>query len=73
MADVLEHVEDPLSLVKSIGDLIERGTVYACFPNSESLRARLSKVRWRMVRPLGHLHFFPDGRYRSHLNQTDLM
>lgn len=58
MADVLEHVEDPLSLVKSVGDLIETGTVYACFPNSQSLRARLSKGRWRMVRPFGHLHFF---------------
>jgi len=58
MANVLEHVEDPLSLVKSIGDRIETGTVYACFPNSQSLRARLSKGRWRMVRPLGHLHFF---------------
>lgn len=58
MADVLEHIEDPLSFVKSVGDLIETGTVYACFPNNQSLRARLSKDKWRMVRPLGHLHFF---------------
>ncbi len=58
IADVLEHLEDPLSFVKSIGDLIETGTVYACFPNSQSLRARLAKSKWRMVRPLGHLHFF---------------
>jgi hypothetical protein len=58
MADVLEHIEDPLSFVKSVGNLIETGTVYACFPNNQSLRARLSKNRWRMVRPWGHLHFF---------------
>ncbi len=58
IADVLEHVEDPLSFIKSIGDLVEAGTVYACFPNNQSLLARLLKDKWRIVRPLGYLHFF---------------
>lgn len=58
IADVLEHLEDPLSFIKNIGDLIETGTIYACFPNNQSLLARLSKEKWRMVRPFGHLHFF---------------
>ena len=58
MADVFEHIGDPLSFVKSVGHLMKTGTVYACFPNNQSLRARLSKNKWRMVRPLGHLHFF---------------
>ena len=59
LADVLEHVEDPLSLVKKISELVNySGTVYACFPNNQSLRALLLKERWRMIRPFGHLHFF---------------
>lgn len=58
IADVLEHLEDPLSFIKNIGDLIETGTIYACFPNNQSLLARLSKEKWRMVKPFGHLHLF---------------
>lgn len=58
MADVLEHVQDPLALLKQVSGLVHRGVLYACLPNSESLRARMSKGDWRMVRPFGHLHFF---------------
>jgi len=58
LADILEHVEDPLSLVKKVSKLINVGTVYVCFPNNQSLRALLLKERWRMIRPFGHLHFF---------------
>ncbi len=59
LADVLEHVEDPLSLVKKISELVNcSGTVYACFPNNQSFRALLFRERWRMIRPFGHLHFF---------------
>jgi len=58
MADVLEHVQDPLALLKQVSGLVDRGVLYVCLPNSESLRARMSKGNWRMVRPFGHLHFF---------------
>ena len=58
MADVLEHVQDPLALLKRISGLVHKGVLYMCLPNNESLRARLSKGDWRMVRPFGHLHFF---------------
>jgi hypothetical protein len=58
MADVLEHLQDPLSYVKTIGEIMGKGTAYASFPNCQSLIARLSKEQWRMVAPFAHLHFF---------------
>jgi len=83
MADVLEHVKDPLFLIRRIGNLMNAGTMYACFPNSQSLRARLSKNKWRMVRPFGHLHFFSkkslsimfesNGFHVKRLMKTDLI
>lgn len=59
LVDVLEHIEDPVSLVKKISGVINTsGNFYASFPNNQSLRALMFKGRWRMIRPFGHLHFF---------------
>jgi SAM-dependent methyltransferase len=58
MADVLEHVRDPLGMVRFVSQRMKSGTLYACFPNNQSLRAKWAKSNWRMVRPFGHLHFF---------------
>jgi hypothetical protein len=56
--------------------------LYCSFPNKSSLRAFLSKGNWRMVRPIGHLHYFSNDSVRlmfklagwriSKLNKTDL-
>lgn len=83
LADILEHIEDPLSLVKKVSELMNVGTVYACFPNNQSLRALLLKEKWRMIRPFGHLHFFSkkslsilfnsNGLKIKHLVKTDLL
>jgi len=58
LADVLEHLRDPRAMVHFVGQRMKSGTLYACFPNNQSLRARLAARKWRMVRPFGHLHFF---------------
>jgi hypothetical protein len=34
------------------------GRIYLSFPNSSSLMAKLQKERWRMIQPIGHLHYF---------------
>ena len=57
--DVLEHVRDPAAMLRRLRELARPGArVYLAFPNCESFRARLAGARWRMVRPLGHVHFF---------------
>jgi SAM-dependent methyltransferase len=65
--DVLEHVEDPVAMVEHLSQrLVAGGRLYCSFPNSESLRARIFKERWAMVRPIGHLHYF-SGTSITHL------
>lgn len=84
LVDVIEHVEDPILVIKKISKVINTdGTVYASFPNTQSLRAFLFKERWRMIRPFGHLHFFSknslsilfesNGFKIKHLIRTDLL
>jgi hypothetical protein len=58
-SDVLEHTSDPLGTLRRLSDLLAvDGRIYLSFPNSSSLRARIQKERWRMIRPIGHLHYF---------------
>jgi 2-polyprenyl-3-methyl-5-hydroxy-6-metoxy-1,4-benzoquinol methylase len=57
--DVLEHVEKPVLLLKHLKKLGSPSSrLYCTFPNSSSFRAQYSKDKWRMVMPIGHLHFF---------------
>ncbi len=57
--DVLEHLENPIVMLSTLRAHSRPSTrLYCRFPNSRSLRARIRKDRWNMVRPLGHLHYF---------------
>lgn len=57
--DVLEHVSDPIAMLKALRPLAGPKTrLYAAFPNSQSFRFMIQKEKWRMVRPLGHVHYF---------------
>jgi hypothetical protein len=57
--DVLEHLESPVGMLSKLRIHAHPSTrLYCRFPNSQSLRARLQKEHWSMVRPLGHLHYF---------------
>ena len=57
--DVLEHVSDPIGMLKILRSLAGPSTrLYAAFPNHQSFRFLIQKEKWRMVRPLGHVHYF---------------
>jgi hypothetical protein len=57
--DVLEHVSDPIGMLKALRSLAGPNTrLYASFPNHQSFRFLIQKEKWRMVRPLGHIHYF---------------
>jgi 2-polyprenyl-3-methyl-5-hydroxy-6-metoxy-1,4-benzoquinol methylase len=69
--DVLEHVRDPVAMVRRLRELAAPGArLFMAFPNRASLRARVGKGRWRMVRPLGHLHFFSPRSARLMLKEA---
>ena len=69
--DVLEHIADPLTQVSELRRLAAPNSrFFAAFPHRRSLRAWWMKGRWRMVRPLGHLHFFSRGSARLLLQQA---
>jgi 2-polyprenyl-3-methyl-5-hydroxy-6-metoxy-1,4-benzoquinol methylase len=57
--DVLEHLSNPSAMLNDLRRFADAKTVLAAaFPNSESILSRLKKAEWRMVRPIGHLHYF---------------
>lgn len=57
--DVLEHVSDPVSMLRSLQKLAApKAKLYCAMPNRESLRARWDRQDWRMARPLGHVNYY---------------
>jgi len=57
--DVLEHVEDPVGMLKKIKSLSnDNAIINLSFPNKDCLIAKLFIGKWPMVRPIGHLHYF---------------
>ena len=57
--DVLEHVSDPVSMLRDLRIFAApKARLYCAMPNRESVRARLHRQHWRMVRPLGHLNYY---------------
>jgi 2-polyprenyl-3-methyl-5-hydroxy-6-metoxy-1,4-benzoquinol methylase len=63
--DVLEHLESPKVFLEIFASVSHSETRLHCsFPNKSSLRALVGKGSWRMVRPIGHLHYFSDDSVR---------
>ena len=57
--DVLEHLESPLDMLQIIKKLANKDAVLSCgFPNKDCLMAKIMKEKWRMIMPMGHLHYF---------------
>jgi len=71
--DVLEHVYSPVGFLKQLKDILsDEGFALFRFPNSYSLRCRLSHDKWDMIRPLGHLHFFSPHSFRVACDISEL-
>jgi hypothetical protein len=67
--DVLEHVADPIGMLGRLRERAEpRATLYCAMPNCQSLRARVQRQRWRMVRPLAHVNYWSRDSVRIALN-----
>lgn len=59
LQDVLEHILDPVGLMKRLKEISRKNSVFFCsFPCNDSRPARKYKEKWCMVRPYGHLHYF---------------
>ena len=57
--DVLEHVVDPISVLKKFSKQQKSGDkLFLAYPNSSSFKAKILKTKWEMVAPLAHLNFF---------------
>jgi len=59
MSDVIEHVPDPVSLMKQLNEqLIPGGYLVMTTPNIGSLLAKLLGGRWHAIKPPEHLFYF---------------
>jgi hypothetical protein len=69
--DVLEHLSDPVAMLRTVRAIADTGsTLYAAFPNRRSFRSVVQKGQWRMVRPLGHVHYFSKASARLTLEKS---
>lgn len=73
---VLEHVSDPIELLKLITSLLRPGGWFiGCFPTPEHLKARFNGPKWHYYCPPSHLWYFtkPSFRLICHLAGLDLV
>jgi hypothetical protein len=69
--DVLEHVRDPIGVLRVLrGMSAPSSWLFTAFPNRRSFRFMMQKGRWRMVRPLGHIHYFSKQSARLMLEKA---
>ena len=73
MCDVLEHVQDPATFVRSAVDLLDGGgALYLTVPDAGSGPARLLGRRWWSVLPM-HLQYFTRASLRRLLSDAGLI
>lgn len=59
LQDVLEHVADPIGLLKELRSMAaSEAIIFASFPCSESGPARRHRSKWNMILPYGHVNYF---------------
>ena len=69
--DVLEHLVDPIKMLKIINFKIkDQGKIFLTYPHSESFRSKILKDDWPMVSPLSHIHYFSKKSTKIMLEKT---
>lgn len=72
LIDVIEHVADPVGLLKGCARALKPGGVlYLVTPDIDSLSARLLRGRWWGLRP-AHIHYFTRRTMRAALAAAGL-
>jgi 2-polyprenyl-3-methyl-5-hydroxy-6-metoxy-1,4-benzoquinol methylase len=70
--DVLEHLEQPKDFLDMFASVSHsKSRLYCSFPNKSSIRAFFQRGKWRMVRPIGHLHYFSKESLKLLFESTD--
>lgn len=71
LEDVLEHIADPVNMLIRLNRIANKGClILGNFPNNDSTIAQSQKGKWRMVRPIGHLHYFSSDSVIKTLNKS---
>ena len=69
--DVLEHTFDPNQVLKNYNKFLKKNAkIFITVPWSESKAAKIRKINWEMVRPLGHLHYFSKNSLKIFLENN---
>lgn len=67
---IVEHVTDPMKLIKRSTELLKRGGVLMVqTPNSSSVLSRLTKQLWPPYAPVEHIHLFSKDSLTKALQQ----
>src|SRR5271170_178585 len=76
ISHVLEHTEDPVSLLSRIYKLMNPdGVLYVAVPDIDSLQFQLFGKRWEVISPLAHFQYFSEATLSRGLREcffTDL-
>jgi SAM-dependent methyltransferase len=71
LQDVIEHLFDPLQILVRLHEYAAKGAHLFCsVPCSDSSPARRYGVRWNMILPFGHLHYFSLESARETLRRS---
>jgi len=69
MLDVIEHLPDPVAIVKKLYKEISReGYIVITTGDIGSLLAKIQGRKWRMIHPPSHLHYFNKKSIKKLLN-----
>jgi 2-polyprenyl-3-methyl-5-hydroxy-6-metoxy-1,4-benzoquinol methylase len=71
--NVIEHLPDPIELMREIYRILKpAGMIVLTTGNAESLLARITRERWRVLIPPIHLSYFAPATIKYLLNSCDL-
>lgn len=73
MAEVLEHLRDPLTVVRRVQELLRPGgALYLTTPNFNALSRRCLGAKWRVIEVPEHLFYFTTGSLQALVRRAGL-